>query len=180
MSFSAVVVSHANETGLRKMLGNLMYQTRKPDETLVLVSGVPAHVLAELAEDFPHATFRACEDRQDWGHEKRSQGLALASKEWVGFFNDDDSYSQQYLEKMLAAGENADAVYCGWNTIRRPDFRLCSSTSGNFIVRTALAKAVGYTSRAYEADGHFIDGLVAAGARPVFVDELLYAHNYQP
>ncbi len=175
------MVSHANELGLRKMLGNLMYQTRKPDETLVLVSDLELHVLAELAEDFPHATFQLRPNLEDWGHEKRAEGVELATKEWLGFFNDDDHYDTSYLEKMLASGKDADVVWCGWNLIRKPSFSLGNSTSGNYIVRSELAKKVGYASRHYEADGVFINSLRdAPGTRCVFVDELLYAHNYQP
>lgn len=180
-SFSAIVVSHDNEPGLRKMLGNLLYQSKKPDETLVFVSGVNHPVFARLAEDFPHARFHARENREDWGHEKRAEGLALASKDWLGFFNDDDSYDLRYLERMLDAGNDlADVVYCGWNTFERPEFKLGMSTSGNFIVRTPLAKRIGYGSRKYEADGHFIDALRLSGARISFVPEVLYHHNYQP
>lgn len=169
------------------MLGNLMYQTRPPDETLVLVSGVPPHVTARLAEDHPHATFRVCVDRQDWGHEKRAEGLSLARKDFVGFFNDDDSYDPTYIEKMMAAVDGYDAAYCAWNVIPNCDFRLCSSTSGNFIVRTSLAKAVGYPTvrddegrLAYSSDGLFINAIAAHGAVAPKVEELLYFHNVQP
>ena len=174
------MASHANETGLRKMLGNLIYQTRPPDEVIVLVSGVTPAELNSLKEDFSFVTFLPRESRNDWGHEKRSEGVELASKDWLGFFDDDDSYSRHYLERMFAVSESADVVYCSWNVIPRCQFALASSTSGNFIVRSELAKRVGYMSRAYEADGRFIEALKAEGARVNRVDELLYFHNVQP
>lgn len=180
-------MSHDNPQGLRKTLGNLMYQTRKPDETLVLVSGVSSHALAEMAEEFPHARFLAREDRADWGHEKRAEGLSLAGSEYVGWFNDDDSYALTYVEKMLDAIDGFDVAYCRWNSIPNCGFRLCSSTSGNFIVRTSLAQAVGYpTARddegrlRYESDGMFINALSRAGMVAPRVDEILYFHNHQP
>lgn len=164
-----------------------MYQTRKPDETLVLVSGVPSRVLSEMAEDFPHARFLACEDRNDWGHEKRAEGLALASSEYVGWFNDDDSYELTYIEKMLEAIDGHDIAFCSWNRVPNCEFTLGSSTSGNFIVRTGLARAVGYpTDRdeegrlAYESDGRFINALARSGMVAPKVREVLYHHNHQP
>jgi hypothetical protein len=176
VTFTAVVVSHANEPGLRSILGCLRYQTRPPDETIALCSNTR---LPDLREDFPDVTFLAVENQNDWGHEKRATGLAAASCDWVGFFNDDDSYSLDYLERMLAEAAEADAVFCEWNENPGCDFHIYRSTAGNFIVRAALAKKVGWRSRVYEADGHFIEALNAAGARVVKVPELLYHHNAQ-
>lgn len=163
------------------MLGCLMYQTRPPDETIVLVSGVSVAQVLDLREDFSHASVLHRPNLNDWGHEKRAEGLARASKDWVGFFNDDDWYDDRYLEKMLgAAHPNTSAVYCGWSMFNRPQFCLGSSTSGNYIVRRELGQRLGYMSRSYEADGHFIDAIRNSGAGTSFVDEVLYAHNWQP
>lgn len=158
------------------MLGVLRYQTRPPDETVVLASGIH---LARLREDFPDVLFFAERDMEDWGHDKRAKGLRLAQGKYVGFFNDDDLYDRQYIEKMLAAVEEGghDAAFCNWNEYPNCEFRLCSSTAGNFIVRTDLGREVGYTDRVYEADGLFINALVDAGARVTKVEETLYTHN---
>lgn len=177
MTFTAVVVSHANERGLRTMLGNLLYQTRKPDEIVVVCSDTDD--LARLSEDFPGVVFLNAPDRGDWGHEKRAVGLDVASGEWIGWFNDDDSYDVAYLERLLAHEEDGDAVYCAWNEQPHCEFRKYQSTAGNFVCRTDLARQVGWHGRSYEADGIFIDGLVAAGARVVRVDDVLYHHNVQ-
>ena len=185
-SFTAVVVSHENETGLRKMLGNLMYQTRKPDEVYVLVSGLTPAAVAELREDHPHTTFLVREDRQDAGHEKRAEGLRLASGDWIGWFNDDDWYDDHFIEKMMKAARGSDGAWCAWSANPNPAFKLGSSTSGNFIVRTKLAQEVGYPEQrtkdgrlVYETDGIFIDALNKAGTF-TFVPEVLYSHNWQP
>ena len=125
-------------------------------------------------------------DRADWGHEKRALGLALASKDYVGWFNDDDWYDDTYVEKMMLAAELADAVFCNWNSMPNAVFALGSSTSGNFIVRTKLAQEVGYPRERdeagrlkYESDGRFIEGIRENGI-VVKVPEILYSHNYQP
>lgn len=158
-----------------------MYQTRPPDETIVLLSGASQHDLEDLREDFPHAEFFPRENRNDFGHEKRAEGLALASKDWVGFFNDDDSYAMDYVEKMLRAAYGYDVAFCAWNSHPHCLFAIGSSTSGNFVVWTSLAKLVGYTSRRYEADGDFIEALKSAGAQVApKVQEILYHHNFQP
>lgn len=176
MKFTAIIISHANETGLRSILGTVRYQTRPPDETIAMVSGLD---LDDLREDFQDVTFVRCDDKDDWGHDKRAAGIALASGEWIGFFNDDDSYQHDYLEKMLAAAGKHDVVFCEWNENPNCAFAIYQSTAGNFIVRTQIAKQVGWTSRVYEADGVFIEGLKAAGAGVVKIAERLYFHNVQ-
>lgn len=180
--FTAIVTSHQNDGGLRSMLGNLMYQTRPPDATLVIVSR--PYEFQALVEDFPHAKFIQDQDRKDWGHFKRHMGIEIVKPEgYLGFFNDDDSYAINYLEQMvgLAEDEDADVVYCNWSGVQDCDFRLGSSTSGNFIVRAELAKKVGWRYRDYEADGKFINDLVRKGARKIVKHpSILYYHNIQP
>lgn len=178
MSFSAIVVSHANDTGLRKMLGNLIYQTRPPDEIIVLVSD--PQDFARLVEDFPQVEFHLEQNRNDWGHDKRAKGLALATEEYLGFFNDDDSYARDYLEKMLAPG--TDVAYCNWEGpgySGAGSFSIGTSTSGNFIVRTDLADRAGYDSRVYHADGLFIEAVKTLSPSIAKVDETLYFWNTQ-
>lgn len=181
-SFTAVVTCHAREWNLRHLLGNLAYQSRTVDETLVFVSGVTRGAFARLGEDFPHATFFLENDRQDWGHAKRAAGVERAGSDYLGFFNDDDSYDDFYVETMMGAAESnaADVVYCAWSTYPDCEFRLGQSTSGNFIVRSSLARVVGYPGdRVYENDGVFIDGLAAEADPIVYIPTVLYRHNVQ-
>lgn len=177
MTFTAVVTAHDHDP--RKILGNLRYQTRKPDEVILLCSG-DCGDMVRLREDFPEAQLVLTSDKQDWGHDKRALGLGMAEGEAVGFFNADDSYELTYVEKMMAEIEaGADAVYCSWSGIPDCTFNCCSSTSGNFIVRTGLARAVGYTQRDYCADGAFINAIRDNATHVARVDDLLYHHNHQ-
>jgi hypothetical protein len=169
------VTSHDNLSGLTQMLGNLMYQTRTPEAISVYCSETPD--VARLREDFPDCTFSVQPNMNDWGHDKRSIGIAEATTDYIGFFNDDDEYSNDYVERMMAEAEQgAEIVYCGWNRLPDCSFCLASSTSGNFIVSTPLAKDVGWTGRMYEADGHFIDDLSERSNWITKVEEILYFH----
>ncbi len=117
---------------------------------------------------------------EDWGHAKRGKGVASASGEYVGFFNHDDEYHLTYLQKMLtaAAERQADVVYCAWNEQPNCGFAFGSSTAGNFITRTSLARHVGYPHRkGYASDGHFIDLLRARAKTVVKVHDVLYTHH---
>lgn len=179
MTFTAVVTSHDNPEGLRYILRNLAEQTRRPDEIIVLMS-VEDSSYSGVNIDGHDATFIYQPNRNDWGHEKRATGLGLAQGDYVGFFNDDDMYDLSYIAMMMAEAEaGADVVYCDWSGISNCSFCLGSSTSGNYIVRTELAREVGYTDRHYEADGTFIDRIRESGAKVLKVERLLYWHNQQ-
>lgn len=177
MTFTAIVTAHDHDP--RKILGNLRYQTRKPDEVILLYSG-DCGDMVRLKEEFDLARLVRSPDRSDWGHHKRAIGLEMATGDATGFFNADDSYELTYVEKMMAAIEaGADVAYCSWNTIPDCEYALCSSTSGNHIFRTTIGKRAGYIDRSYVADGVFIERIKAVTSNIVRVDELLYHHNVQ-
>jgi cytidyltransferase-like protein len=176
-SVSAIVVTHANPDGAYRMIGNLLAQTRPPDEIILVATETPRGILNDLAS-YETIRVETIDEVGDWGHAKRAHGLELATGDWVGFFNDDDAYLDDYLERMLvAATGDVDVVYCEWNENPGCDFAIYQSTAGNFIVRRELAQKVGWTERRYEADGDFIEALKAAGASVGKVDEILYHHN---
>jgi glycosyltransferase involved in cell wall biosynthesis len=179
VTVAAVVVSRGDKAGLFAMLDNLAAQTRPPDSVLVYVADFSSVELAEVVDAYPDAVVHAHPAVDDWGHSARDRGIREAAGDWVGFFNSDDYYEPHYLERMLAALEesDADAVWCSWNENPEGGFCKYEATAGNFLVSLGLAKEIGWTGRHYEADGDFIDAVVASGAHCVKVSDLLYIHN---
>ena len=188
MTFTAVVTAH--DYPFSPIVSELEHmQDRPPDEIIVLFSGdcrprpdVLVWQFVDLVAK-PAKWIMAEDDKKDWGHDKRERGLLAAHGDYVGFFNADDKYHSQYIEKMMAAAEERDAgfVYCYWHPMGKCTPTLGSSTSGNFIVRRDVALEAGYTDRQYEADGMFIDRCVAVCKKRellvVEVPEVLYYHN---
>ena len=172
-TFTAIVTAHEDEAGMLRTVAALLSQTRPPDEIIVLASDTPCEIARKL---YTGATFYAEPNLNDWGHEKRAKGLDLATSDYTGWFNHDDSYDKTYIEKMMA-NEGSDVVYCGWSKSSTPNFSAGSSTSGNYIVKTSYARSVGYKDRHYEADGTFINGLAGQGGKITRVAEVLYFHN---
>lgn len=185
MKVSCVVTAHADPDAMWRMVDIITQQSLRPHEVLVYASDIDLTALAGYT--FHHGTtttFTVVENRNDWGHEKRARGLADATGDVVGFFNHDDLYAPTYLEEMVRALEDsgADLAHCTWTShlsgnvpvVGEP--RVGHITSGNFLVRTALAQQVGYLHRDYEADGRFIEDVMATGATHVQVPSLLYTH----
>ena len=114
MKFTAVVTAHDDSPG--PIVRNLLDQTRPPDEILLLISA-HKHALRLTGFDGPVQVFLVA-NKNDWGHQKRALGLDLASGDFIGWFNHDDSYEPNYIEEMLDAierGEDADVAFCNWS-----------------------------------------------------------------
>ena len=172
-SITVVVTAHADSENLVRILELLGNQTQKPDEIIALCSEIN---LEGIWQQFPWVRFYEEPNLNDWGHDKRAKGLDLATSDYTGWFNHDDSYDKTYIEKMMA-NEGSDVVFCGWSKSSTPSFSAGSSTSGNYIVKTSYARNVGYKDRHYEADGTFINGLAGQGGKITRVEEVLYFHN---
>lgn len=175
-TFTAIVTAHESESGLRRAISDLLtWQVRKPDEIIVLASDID---LTALRKEFPSVTFHEEPNKNDWGHDKRAKGLDLASGDYIGWFNHDDSCHPDYVQEMMELAESGnDVVYCGWSKDPRPSYRSASSTSGNYIVSTATAREAKYTDRHYEADGTFIDRISKLTQKIAFCNRVLYFHN---
>lgn len=185
MRVSCIVTSHNNSTGLDAILTQLEKQRLNPYEIILITSDTERSDLQKLDAWERCDTVIIQDNKSDWGHEKRALGLELALGDYVAFFNDDDTYSSKYLDKLAKVAEDrgVDIVGCDFVSHLMPDGVALTMpaighiTSGNFIVRRELAQQVGYQHRHYEADGQFIEDLMAAGATFARVPEVLYVHN---
>lgn len=176
MRFGAIVVAHANPEGLRHMLGNLIYQSRPPDDIVVLASGLTTNDYSEIRIDFnDRARMLMRPDPGDKGHAKRIEGIRLTDADAIGFFNDDDSYDIVYVDRMMWEIEHgADIVFCEFTTIWSNESN--SFEAGYFVVRRKLALRAGYDKAMIlrKRDEH--------GELPVVakVPDVLYHHNQGP
>lgn len=174
-TFTAIVTAHADAAGMEYTIRALLAQSRKPDEIIVLASDIDCSVARER---YPEVRFYKEPNLNDWGHDKRAKGLDMATSDYTGWFNHDDSYDPHYIAEMMWQAElGHDVVYCGWSKKSNPEFKLASSTSGNYIVKRDVALKAGYTDRHYEADGTFIDRIASITNSIKFLPGTLYFHN---
>lgn len=114
----------------------------------------------------------------------RAHGLALVDTEWTAFLDSDDEMDPDHIEQLLAcaADTGADYVY-PWFRVKggtdpfpmffgKPFDPECpNSTTITILVRTELAKAVGFvadpTVQVAGEDFLFTKGCIAAGAKIV-------------
>ena len=176
MTVTAVVIGHGDRAAIsRTVLAMQQQQTRPPDEVIVCsccCSG-PFAQTADLRLSARHV--------DDWGHRLCAYGIALASCDRVWLANCDDQYEPTFLEELTA--RSADIVHCDYAThlldgaVVRSRPAVGFITRGNNVFNRRLAQEVGYHDRVYEADGLFIESLVAAGASHEHVPGVLYRHR---
>ena len=177
---TCVITAHLDDPSY--MIENMRAQTYKKTQLLAVCSGID---IASLKEKYQDVEFFDVPNRVDWGQSKRAIGLTFAEGEFICFANCDDEYFLHYLEEMVSAlkKEEADFAYCSWIERGNEDLPVAAYpgflgiTSGSFMVRTGLAKRVGWHSRAYEGDWHFVRDVLALGAKTVYVPKPLMFHN---
>jgi hypothetical protein len=132
----------------------------------------------------------------DYGHTLRDRTIAECASEFLLLTNDDNYYAPPFVEMMFDSVDRyaLDLVMCdmvhshpGAGGRPVPAYspfavapRRLSADIGCFIVRSALAKRVGFRDRTHDGDGTYIDDLMALGPDMVRwgkIDRTLFVHN---
>ena len=126
----------------------------------------------------------------------RAMGIERCNSEFIIQTNDDNYYVPKFLEFMFNKidGENLDLALCDMiHSHDRPGGRPQESYHafvteprkfgvgiGCFIVKTEIAKAVGFRDKSRDGDGTFIDDIMRGNGHKVKwgkVDKILFVHN---
>lgn len=147
----------------------------------------PHAVSSAMRQELQPAAISVAVDK--WHHgawATRQRALDAVLTDWTAFLDDDDEFYPKHLWTLHteATRKNADYVYSYYDTARTYDYLggfgkqfnpACPShTTMTILVRTELAKAVGFSPRdngdeAGGEDWRFTLGCVAQGAKIVHV-----------
>jgi hypothetical protein len=105
-----------------------------------------------------------------WGHYNRARALETVDTEWVWFQNADNQViprAVEVLNNFIEQVPDADCIV--WPILHNyrnyepflDGFGNCQTDMSQFIVKTDLAKAVGFNHRCFIADGIFLEELKA-------------------
>jgi len=115
MTISLVIAVHNRRHLIGETLRSLLNQSRPPDQVIV-VDDASSDGTPEIVESFGAGVtlIRLPTNRGPGG--ARNAGLALATGEFVQFFDSDDIASHDFLASKLAAllADNADICYGPW------------------------------------------------------------------
>ena len=167
---------------LKVIIEKIRNQTYKNLEIIVICSNIPQKTLNEVSQNVT-AIYEIKNMPEYLGHDKRSIGVHMATGKFLGFFSDDDDYSPKYIEKLVKAIKGRDLAF-SWFTSRfwhniliktRP--KIHEIAGGCFLVRSKLAKKIGYRCIDFVSDGRFVEDLVRAGAKFKCVPEILHVNH---
>lgn len=98
--FSVIVTTHRRSDLLSRALNSLLKQTFS-DFEIILVSDVYDPPTVEVAQSFLRSSDSLLMNPNLVGPaESRNLGIQLAQGKWVMFLDDDDAYSEEYLDKL--------------------------------------------------------------------------------
>ena len=197
---TVICVAHRRYRNINVLVHSFLTQTIQNFKLIILHDGYDEEmhqVLDEFKCRYPDVIeYRFSEIRHnDWGHSLRDMGIQIAQQEYLLITNDDNYYCPIFLESMFRALEvnNADIVMCDMihshsNPGGRPQLpyslfqtapKRLSVDIGCFIVKTELAKKVGFRDRGHDGDATYLEDLIGAkkDIRIAKVNQVLFVHN---
>jgi hypothetical protein len=123
--------------------------------------------------------------QQKYGYPMRTQGLADAKGEYVGFANDDVYYCPVYLEALVSSllAHASDFAYCDlihshmqWKPMIS-QLKRGHIDVGNWLVKKSIAQQAMPFGGEFAADWFFIERLIKLGMRAHKVGGFFFVHN---
>jgi glycosyltransferase involved in cell wall biosynthesis len=189
---SFIVSAYNRPEFLRCCLASLVCQTMTNWEAIVMDNTSDPYITwrqANISMSMNRVHYRSTpkELRNTSYHSSEWAVQNFAQGEWVAFPSDDSYYLPEYAQEMLAAGENADLVYCnmvmggtwaGQVLDVRPTEGYIDKT-GFILRREKFQPFPGKPDNGgpSNSDGMLIDKLVREGIRHVKVPKILAVHN---
>jgi GT2 family glycosyltransferase len=187
-----IAVAYQRPVPLQTLCNSFIVQT-SPDWELVIVHdgpapddvrvGVPKHEKILFLESNERNGFYGHPNRR-----KMLQDIPAGADDYILITNDDNYYVPTYVKFMLSSAVGKPGlIYCdtvhsyfGHDVLKsrlKKDF----IDMGAFIVRADVAKAVGFNSDDYAADGIYCEECVsycqAHGLGTVYLPKPLFVHN---
>lgn len=119
----------------------------------------------------------------DWGHSPREIGLKSTKPDsyYTLLTNCDNYYAPVFIDEMCLYSE--DLVYCDMvhshvkYMARATELKRKAIDIGSVIVRTDIAKKVGFKSKTYIADWDYIENILKLNPTTRKVAKVLFTHN---
>ncbi len=198
-----VVATYHQPAWLETLLYGLAVQTRRDFRVIVVHDGPSAATRATITEIASRTRLRIVYAEtprrfNDWGHSLRAWALReLVEAPRVLFTNGDNYYVPRFVEfamqpfeeptvgvalfDMVHSHDRADAQPPGDYGYLKTEFLPCKCDIGAFIVRTDIARRVGFNHRHNTADAAFIEEInsdrLASPFAVVKIDRVLFVHN---
>jgi hypothetical protein len=161
---------------------SIVHDGPAPEDVLKIIAGY---------DYIPFAFYETPQVNGSWGFPNRNMMLKKAcpeDAEWILFCADDSYYVPRFVEYMLEeAKDDVGIVYCDMvhshlgHSLLPAELKVNHIDMGAFIVRTTLAKEVGFNHISFAADGLFAEECAKRcdelNLRTVHIPKPLFCHN---
>jgi len=182
-----IVVTYQQDACLRGLINSLQAQTVSDWRMFVLHDG-PSKEFEHLMEyeysNDSRIKWLCSRDRHnDWGHTLRKYGLNhIGNSKYVLITNGDNYYTPVFIQEMCL-DTSKDFIMCDFvhnqldYAVRIGKLGMGSIDVGSFVVRTDMAKKVGWTDTKHSADWTYAYAVSQHCKRFKEVRKVLFVHN---
>ncbi len=192
-----IAVTYQQPGPLRVLVQSFLNQTAANWKLTVIHDG-PSTEFDAMMEAYaadPRVKFWSTATRHnDWGHSLRDEGIKRATGDYLLQTNGDNYYVPRFVEFVNAKIEAHDPDVVIFNMVHSHDrpggmplpaysaftteFRSARLDIGAAVVRTSIAKAVGFTGRKADADQAYFAAIHDKGPPVVAkIERILFVHN---
>ena len=191
-TLKVIVVAYERVIPLRILADCFLVQTDPHWEMYIIHDGpYPTDVMKVIPEDSRiHFTWSPTRNGK-WGHPNRRhmlETLPMDNDDFVLITNDDNYYVPQFVAQMREGSRNdTGLIYCDClhnyrqYDILKSELKVNHIDMGSFIVCAHVAKKVGFTSDAINADGFYAEACAAYCDKYrlgiTYVPRPLFVHN---
>ena len=195
-----ICVAYKRYKNIHVLINSFLCQTLDNWKLLIIHDGpdsVMQEILKKYADENDNIDYMFTDVRyNDYGHTLRDMGIQKSDTEYLMLTNDDNYYVPVFLEYMFKSihANKLDFALCNMihshnnpGVYFQQPYELFKSFPkknyidvGNFIVRTSIAKEVGFNDRSFDADGTFVDEIMHRYTGKIRIgklDNVLYVHN---
>jgi GT2 family glycosyltransferase len=190
-SLEIVVVSYKRPIEIQVLVHSLAAQTSQDFRVSIYHDGFDPEmlkILDGLKLKYPGMMNFEFTDKRfnDYGHSLREIGISKATSKYILITNDDNYYCPTFVSEMLEKLASNDLVYCDmlhshteYKRVFRTYTRLGSIDVGSMIVRTELAKKIGWKDKSFSGDGTYCEGIMSSipNIRIAKIRKILFVHN---
>jgi Glycosyl transferase family 2 len=197
MTLHVLCVAYNRILPLRGLIDSFMNQTDNRWTLTIMHDGPAPEGVQKVVTDTFYTSDGRIHYRETpqcngaFGHPNRKlmlENLAGACDDYVLITNDDNYYVPAFVRDFLKeCGADVGMVYCNTlhsymqYTVMYTRVKECFIDMGSFIVRSDIAKSVGFNQTNHSADGKYAEECAAAcsarNLRVIYVDKPLFIHN---
>lgn len=189
-----IAVAYKRPAELKLLISSLVCQSSPNWELYIIHDGPAPEDVTNVVLDFQDERIMLCESKErkgNYGHPNRRmmlQKIKADQDDFILLTNDDNFYVKNFVKTMMTnATKTVGLIHCDMlhnytnYNILKTEPKNNKIDMGAFIVRADIAKAVGFNSTKFDADGIYCEECAEYcrknNYRILHIDKIMFVHN---